>query len=41
MYETLIDYNDRNNEPFCNENIQEAIHKVTEEKEYDAHNITL
>ena len=41
MYETLIDYNDRNDAPFCNEKIQDSIHKFVTEKESDAHNITL
>ena len=41
MHETIIDYNDHNDAPFSNENIQDAIHKVIEEKELDAHNITL
>ena len=41
MYETLIDYNDRNGAPLYNDNIILAIHKVIKEKESDAHNITL
>ena len=40
IYDTLIDYNDRNDAPLSNENIQEAIHKFIEEDELDAHNIT-
>ena len=32
MYETLIDYNDRNDAPFSNENIRYAINKVIEEQ---------
>ena len=41
IHETIIDYNDDNGAPLSNENIQDAIHKVIEEKELDAHNITL
>ena len=36
MLKTLTDYNDRNNAPLSNDNIQEAIHKFIEE-ESDAH----
>ena len=33
--------NNRNDAPLSNENIQKPIHKVIEEDELDAHNITL
>ena len=39
MLETLVDYNDRNNAPFSNENLGQAVSKVvaeTEEEERDA-----
>ena len=32
IYKTLTDYNDRNNKPLSNNNILEAIRKVTEEE---------
>ena len=41
MYETLVDYNDRNDAPLSNENILKAMHKVIAEEESDALNITL
>ena len=41
IYDTLIYYNDRNDVPLSNENFQQAIYKVIEEEELDAHNITL
>ena len=41
MYETLINYNDRNDEPFSIENIWDEIHKVIKEEVLDDHNITL
>ena len=41
MYETLVDYNDRNNAPWSNEKLWQAIHKYIEEEEVDGHNITL
>ena len=37
IYETLIDYNERNYAPFSNENIQQAINKVISEEESDAY----
>ena len=30
-YETLIDYNERNDAPFFNENIRDSMHKVIQE----------
>ena len=39
LLETVIDYNDHQNEPLCNSKLQQAISKVmadTEEKERDA-----
>ena len=39
MYETLVDYNDRNDAPLFNEKIQQAILKVISEEESDARNI--
>ena len=39
IYETLIDFNDRNDGPFSNKNICDAMHKVIEEEEWDSHNI--
>ena len=39
MLETIVDYNDRNNVPFFNENIKQEVSKVmaeTEEEERDA-----
>ena len=39
MYETLVDYNDRNNAALSNENILQAIHKFIAEEEADAYNI--
>ena len=37
---TLTDYNDRNNGPLSNKNIQEAVHKVMEKESIlDAHNV--
>ena len=41
MYETLIDYNDRNDAPFSNEKIQDVIHKVVAEEELYDNNINL
>ena len=41
MYETLIYYNDRNDVPFSNDKIQQAINKVIAEEESYAYNITL
>ena len=41
IYEALIDYNNRNDAPFSNENIQDSIHKVIAEEELDANNINL
>ena len=41
MYETLVDYNDRNDAPFSNEKIWKAIHKVISEEETDSHNVTV
>ena len=41
LYETLVYYNDRNNAPFSNENIRQAIRKIMAGKEMDACNITL
>ena len=41
IYETLVDYNDRNNAPFSNENILQAICKVRADEEADSRNITL
>ena len=41
MFETLIDYNDRNDASLSNENIRGAIHKVIDEEELYSHNITL
>ena len=32
MFNTLTDYNDRNNTPLSNDNIREAIRKVTEKE---------
>ena len=40
MYETLVNYNDRNDAPLFNENILKAMHKVIAEEESDALNIT-
>ena len=39
MYETLVDYNERNDVPLSNEKIQQAICKVIAEEEADASNI--
>ena len=39
-YDTLVDYNDRNNEPLFNYNIRKAIHKVIAEEEADSRNVT-
>ena len=40
-YKTLTDYNDHNNVTLLNENIQESIHKVTNEEAIsDANNVT-
>ena len=33
MLETLVDYNDRNNEPFSNEKIRQAVRRVMSETE--------
>ena len=41
MYETLVDYNDRNDAPFSNENIWQAIRKIMADKEVDSRNTTL
>ena len=41
MYETLVYYNDPNDEPLSNEKIQQAIRKVIAEEEEDACKITL
>ena len=41
MYETLIDYNERNDAPLSIEKIQQEINKVIAEEELDAHIITL
>ena len=40
MYETLFEYNNRNNAPLPRKNTQDEILKVLEEEESDAHNIT-
>ena len=40
MYESLIDYNDRNDAPLSNKNIREAMHKFIAEEESDVYNIT-
>ena len=40
MYDTIINYNDRNDAPFSNEKTQQAIHEVIVEEEFYAHNIT-
>ena len=39
--ETLVDYNDRNNAPFSNEKLQQAISKVMAETEAEERNIIL
>ena len=39
IYETLIDYNDHNDAPLSNENIEYAINKFITEEESDSHNI--
>ena len=41
MYEPPVDYNDRNDAPFSNENIWQAVRKVMAGEEADARNITL
>ena len=41
MYETLIDYNDRNDALLSNEKTWQEIHKVISEEESDAHNVTV
>ena len=41
VYETRIDYNDRNDASLYNKNILDAIHKVIDEEELDAHYIIL
>ena len=41
IYETLVDYNDRNNAPFSNEKIQQATGKVIAEEEADERNINV
>ena len=40
MYETIVDYNDRNDAPFSNDNLWQAIHKFMAEEEVDTRNIT-
>ena len=40
MYETLVDYNKRNDAPFSNEKIRKAIRKVMADEEADSCNIT-
>ena len=40
MYETIVDYNDRNDAPFSNEDIRQATRRVISEEESDARNIT-
>ena len=41
MYQTLVDYNERNNAPLYNETIRQSIRKFMADEEVDAHNITL
>ena len=42
MFNTLTDYNDRNNTPLSNDNIREAIRKITEKQLIqDANKITV
>ena len=41
MYETLVDYNDRNDLPVSNDNIRQQIYKFIVEEEVDANNMTL
>ena len=48
IYETLVDYNDRNNAPFSNEKIKQEMCKVMADEEAyarniisDAHNVTV
>ena len=41
MLETLVDYNDRNNAPLSNENLQQAISTVVAETEAGKRNIIL
>ena len=41
MYKTLTDYNDRNNTPLSNQNIQAEINEVMEQESIsDANNVT-
>ena len=41
MLENLVDYNDRNNEPLSNENIQPLISEIMAETEAEERNINL
>ena len=41
IYETIVDYNDRNHAPLFNEKIWQAIHKNFAEEEADAQNVNV
>ena len=41
IYETLVDYNNRDVAPLSNEKLLQKIHKVITEEKADAYNITL